>query len=366
MSVFIDDVIKFIEDDFADIRRQSSWDFSGKQLYLGNRKVEKLCLALDPSESVIAQAVGRGCELLITHHPLFFTPQKGLNISKNKDRLVINAIKNDLTILSYHTNLDMAPLGINDYLLKLLNATDCGLLAIEGEFEYSKVTVFTPPSHTDAIIDAISAAGGGTMGNYKRCAFSVRGAGTFTPLEGANPYIGTVGEPADVEEARIEMIVPAASTKGVVAAIKDAHPYEHPAFDVAPINLFDSYGFGNVGELDREHSLDSFITLLKDKLEIEHIRTNMNEIPPFTRFAVSSGSGGTRWKECLKRKVEVLVTGDLKHHDALDAKAAGVCVIDVGHFASEHIYMRFFAEILRNQFDVEVILADEMPSIIDL
>ncbi len=358
----VDSIVAFFEGDFADIRRQSTWDFSGRQVYLGDHSVSTVCLALDPAEHVMDQAIDRGCELLITHHPLFFVPAKGLSIANLRDSLVIRAIKNNLSILSYHTNLDMAPKGINNYLLELLFAKDGGILEIEGEIPYVKLVVFTPVAHEKAVIDAIDRAGGGRIGNYRRCAFSVEGTGTFTPVDGANPFIGAAGKEEYVKEARQELLVPAANIKEAVVALKKAHPYEEPAFDVIPVKSPEPYGFGRIGIADKKYSLPEFVALLKEKFGTDDVRSNMKTLPgSVEKFAVSCGSGGSMWKECLKHGVNVLVTGDLKHHDALDAKAAGVCVIDVGHYHSERIYMPYLARIIEKRFKVKTFVADEEP-----
>jgi dinuclear metal center YbgI/SA1388 family protein len=366
MSIFIDEIVNFIEKDFADIRRQSSWDFSGRQIYLGNNKVDKIYLALDASECVVDQAIERGYGLLITHHPLFFTPIKGLNINKTKDNIIIKAIKNNLTILSYHTNLDMASYNTNTHLIKLLNAETIGTLSKEGELDYVKLTVFTPISHENAVLDVIDEVGGGKIGNYRRCAFSVQGVGTFTPLSGSKPYIGTEGKAEHVAEVRQEVLLPINLTDKVISAVKKAHPYETPALDITSVKGIESFGFGNITKLDKKYSLDEFIVYLKEKLGIKNVRTNMDNLATFDLIAVCSGSGASLWKDCLRHGVKVLITSDLKHHEALDAKEAGVCIIDIGHFHSEQIYMGFLAKLLAEKFNIPADLAAESPSILDL
>ena len=361
----VDLIVAFFENDFADIRRQSKWDFSGKQIYLGDHRVSTICLALDPTKHVMDQAIDRGCELIITHHPLFFAPAKGLSVANLRDSLVIRAIKHNISVLSYHTNLDMAPDGINSYLLQLLSAQETGMLEPEGEIPYMKVVVFTPLSHEKAVLDAIDRAGGGQIGNYRRCAFAVEGTGTYTPIDGADPFIGSVGKEEYVKEVRQEILVPADNIKKVTAALKEAHPYETPAFDIIPVKSPEPYGFGRIGITDKKYSLAEFVSLLKAKFATDCVHTNMKTFPEgIGKFAVSCGSGASMWKECLKHGVKVFVTGDLKHHDALDAKEAGVCVIDIGHYHSERIYMPYLAGIIEKNFDVKTFVAEEEAPIV--
>lgn len=97
---------------------------------------------------------------------------------------------------------------------------------------YSKIVVTVPLDHADIVRQAIGAAGGGRMGKYSFCSFSVRGVGRFKPGEGADPHIGAVGRLEEVEEERIEVTVDDAALPGVVAAIKKVHPYEEVVVDV--------------------------------------------------------------------------------------------------------------------------------------
>jgi hypothetical protein len=98
--------------------------------------------------------------------------------------------------------------------------------------ELDKLVVFVPTEHTEALIDALAAAGAGSLGRYERCAWTTEGTGTFRPVAGANPAVGTVGEVTVVPETRVEMVMPRHLRGSVVAALREAHPYEQPAFDV--------------------------------------------------------------------------------------------------------------------------------------
>ena len=80
--------------------------------------------------------------------------------------------------------------------------------------------------------DAVFEAGAGRIGDYERCSWHTEGVGTFRPLPGANPTVGEVGEDERVAELRLETVFPAASHAAVIAALRAAHPYEEPAYDV--------------------------------------------------------------------------------------------------------------------------------------
>jgi hypothetical protein len=95
-----------------------------------------------------------------------------------------------------------------------------------------KLVVFVPPEALDAVRDAVFAAGAGRIGAYERCSWYAAGTGTFLPLAGASPTVGEVGEEERVEELRLETVFPAERHDEVVGALRAAHPYEEPAFDV--------------------------------------------------------------------------------------------------------------------------------------
>jgi hypothetical protein len=95
-----------------------------------------------------------------------------------------------------------------------------------------KLVVFVPTAALEAVRDALFAAGAGRIGAYERCSWYTEGTGTFLPLPGAEPTIGEVGGEERVPEMRLETVFPAERHDDVVAALRRAHPYEEPAFDV--------------------------------------------------------------------------------------------------------------------------------------
>ena len=98
-----------------------------------------------------------------------------------------------------------------------------------------KLVVFTPISHADIVRKTLGEAGAGKIGNYDFCSFSSRGVGRFRGNENSNPTIGKAGEYEEVEEERIETIVPREILKEVIEKMKAVHPYEEVAFDIYPL-----------------------------------------------------------------------------------------------------------------------------------
>jgi len=97
---------------------------------------------------------------------------------------------------------------------------------------HRKLVVFVPADSLDAVRDALFAAGAGRIGDYERCSWYTEGTGTFRALPGASPTVGAVGEEEHVPELRLETVFEAERRDEVIAALRAAHPYEEPAFDV--------------------------------------------------------------------------------------------------------------------------------------
>ena len=95
-----------------------------------------------------------------------------------------------------------------------------------------KLVVFVPPHALEAVRDAVFGAGAGRIGDYERCSWYTEGTGTFLAGEGAAPTVGERGREERVRELRLETIYPLDRQKDVVAALRSAHPYEEPAFDL--------------------------------------------------------------------------------------------------------------------------------------
>lgn len=102
-----------------------------------------------------------------------------------------------------------------------------------------KIVVYVPETDAEKLRKAIGDAGAGKIGNYSHCTFTIKGVGRFIPLEGSNPTIGAVGKSEEVQEERIETVCEEDVLKDVLVAIKNVHPYEEPATDVYPIEVFE-------------------------------------------------------------------------------------------------------------------------------
>ncbi len=363
MSININDIKKFLEKQFSDSSRQFDWDNSGGQILSSVKEITKIGFALDPSKHVIAQAVNEGCELLITHHPLFFAPLKKIDTSSPLGFKIKIALENNLNIFSYHTSLDLSDYSLNDYLAGLLEAVPEDFLEYFNSDYYVKFVCFVPKGYENRIIDAIDDAGGGCIGKYSKCTFMVEGTGTFLPGDSTNPFIGKKGELTKTEEYRLETIVLKKDINRVIEKVKKIHPYEEMAYDVYPLELKKANGLGRICSFSEKISFSDFLIKLKQILKLDIVKHNASLDFDLKKFAIVTGSGASLWNRCIQKGVNVLLTGDIKHHDALDAAEAGVTIVDCGHFETERIYMEYLSSAIQKHFDVDTIVLEEKSSI---
>jgi dinuclear metal center YbgI/SA1388 family protein len=363
--VYIDDVISYLEKTISPLNRQLDWDNSGKQLYFGNEKISKMALALDPSAEAINTAINKGCGLLITHHPLFFDSFRSFDFSEGYFKKIQDAIINRISIVSFHTNFDVANFNLSDYIASILGAEKERQLEITGTESYYKFIVYVPEGFEDKIIEAIDNSGGGTIGNYKKCTFLTHGTGTFEPQEGTKPFIGKIGKLEKVNEVKIETIVGQKFLKSLINNVLAIHPYEEVAYDVYKLENKISYGIGTCCSFKKSLEFSTFLDLLKNILKVKNIRTNgsVKRDLLINRFCIVAGSGASYWRKCKNLGYNILVSGDLKHHDAIDAYENGITIIDIGHFEIERLYMNYIAEILNKKFDIDIIVINESSPI---
>ncbi len=310
------------------------WDNPGLATGELSAEVSKVLLTLTVTSETVEFAAKNGYGMIISHHPLIFKPLKSLKKDTPLGKIIYEAIKNDIVIYSAHTNMDIAKDGINDILVQLLDLEQIKVLKPTYREKLYKLTVFVPIGYEDAVRDAMCDAGAGHIGNYSHCTFNAQGFGTFKPLEGTNPFIGEYNKLEKADEIRIETIVPESHLKKVVNAMIKAHPYEEVAYDIYPLeNPGREFGLGRIGYTKEPVTLKEFCEVVKDKLGISHLR------------AVGDLSNHT----AAFFGADVLVTGDVKYHDALDAKELGLAVIDAGHFATENILLPVLKEHLEQE-----------------
>lgn len=304
----------------------------GLQVGTLNKPVKKVMIALDVLERVVDEAVEGNVDLIIAHHPLIYRPLKRIDTSTSKGRVIEKLVKHDIAVYAAHTNLDVAASGVNDWLADQLQLQDSEVLSPTYEDKLVKLSVFVPRTHQEQVKQAIGNAGAGHVGNYSHCTFTSEGTGTFIPLEGTTPFIGTEGQLEKVEEVRIESIMPQSLQQTVVAAMKKAHPYEEVAYDLYPLlNNGNELGIGKIGKLSKEMSIEEFVTHVKKVFDIEGLRVIKGKKTTIKKVAVVGGDGNKYIFPSLRKGADVLVTGDIYYHNAHDAQEDGLTIVDAGH-----------------------------------
>ncbi len=331
-----------------------SWDNVGLLVGNADSEVDRIMVALEATEAVVQEAVDSNIDLLICHHPLIFKPMKKIVDSDAIGKLVRKLIKNDISLYAAHTNLDIAEGGTNDYLAEILGLQDVVGLEKTSAERYKKLMVFVPEDDSEAVRMAMASAGAGKIGNYEACAFKTSGEGSFMPLDGANPAIGEIGKLERVEEVRLEMIVDAPNLGRVLSAMHKAHPYEVPAYDVISLeNEIKTYHLGRVGRLADKQSLETFAATVKAALGVKALRFVGDKDRTIRKAAICTGAGSDMMRAAAAKGCDVLITGDVKYHEAQTALQMNLTLIDAGHYETEQIYVERFAERLRNAFSLK-------------
>ncbi len=348
MNVRVRDIYNFL-DGIAPFN--TAMDFDNCGLLVGNmgEKIDKVLLSLDVTEDVIDEAKRIGVNLIISHHPVIFTPIKRLSF----DSITGMLIKNNINTICAHTNLDMASkYGVNACLANAIGLKDTEPLHVEKVKSYKKISVFVPKGGEDKVIDAMCENGAGKLGNYSKCSFITQGEGRFKPEEGANPYIGEIGVCEKVPELKAELICPEDKVSSVIKAMINAHPYSMPAYDI--FNEEDSvceewFSCGLVGNLENDMTSEEFAMLVKRSLNCTGLRyTKVNR--KIKRVAVCSGAGGDYLKFASEKEADAFVTGEIKHHEILNANKLGLLVVDAGHFRTEDIVFTTLKNLLETEF----------------
>jgi dinuclear metal center YbgI/SA1388 family protein len=303
-------------------------------LHIGqlNRTVENVLVTLDVNEEVIDEAIRKGANLIIAHHPPIFRPLKKLLTDTPQGSMIEKCIKNDIAVYAAHTNLDVAPGGVNDMLATKLGLVDTKIVESTYSEPLYKLVVFSPVTHADELRRALEKAGAGAIGDYAGCSFSSSGTGRFTPVGGAEPFIGEVGKGEEVAEERIEVVLPGPIRNQVLKAMQGAHPYEEPAYDLIVLDqVAKEYGLGRIGELQEKMTLAQFADQVKNIFDVPALRFVGDPHKEIRKVAVLGGDGNKYIGAAKRSGADVLVTGDLYYHVAHDAEAMGLAVIDPGH-----------------------------------
>ena len=312
--------------------------------------MSKVLLAVDPAPRVVDEAVAWGADLAICHHPLLLAPVHGVSRHTPKGRLVHDLVSAGTALFTAHTNADVPADGVNESLARAVGITDAKVVVDEGDQPDSaldKLVVFVPVEHAEALRAAVTAAGAGSIGDYDSCTFTTTGEGRFRPLDGADPTVGRVGDLEVVAEARVECVLPRRLRREVVEAMRSAHPYEEPAYDVLELASVagaapSSRGHGRIGRLAAPMTLRRFAESVSAALPAtaQGVRVAGDPDRLVETVVVGSGAGDFMLDTVLGTDADVYVTSDLRHHRAGEfLEHEGPALVDVAHWAAEWTWL---------------------------
>ena len=297
-----------------------------------NKTITKVLVTLDVNEKVANEAIAKGCQLIIAHHPPIFRKLSNLRTDTPAGKLYEKLIKHDIAVYAAHTNLDVAEGGVNDLLAEALQLENCEILEKTYHENLMKLAVFVPDDYADALRDALSRAGAGHIGDYDSCSFSTNGKGRFRALEGADPFIGEIGKIELTDEEKIEVVFPHSIKNKVIKAMLNTHPYEEPAYDVYTLAVeTKEMGLGRVGTLKEAMTLKDFAEHVKSVLNVPCVRVVGQMDSSVSKVAVVGGDGNKYIHQAKRSGADVFVTGDIGFHIAQDAESIGLNIVDPGH-----------------------------------
>ncbi len=338
----------------APLELAESWDNVGLLAGDPSQTIRNVMLTIDMTSEVFAEAKAKKVDLIIAYHPPLFESIKKVVAGVGPAPLIYDAVRSGIAIYSMHTALDMAAGGINDVLAEIIGIdSPQPLQQCEPEIDkMCKLIVFVPTGDLARVSEAIFSAGAGNIdpaGRYSKCSFRSNGTGTFQCGPASNPTIGSPGSFEQVDEIRLESIVPRQKLNEVINAMLKAHSYEEAAYDIIPILENSRHGLGRWGNLKKPATAPDLIERIKKRLHVKTVGVIGPGRGKVKKAAAAAGSCGTLLREVIHKGCDFYLTGELKHHHALELQAAGVTTVCVSHSNSERIILKRIAKTVKSQ-----------------
>lgn len=329
----------------------AEWDNVGILLGDPDASVRRVLVALDASPSAVEACRRAGADLLVTHHPVLFTPVSAVRPGVPAEGAAFLLLRMGVAVISAHTNADAAPKGVSYVLARRMGLREIATLVPGEPAGAFKVTVFVPAERAEEVASAVSGAGGARIGEYRDCSFRAAGTGTFRPTAAAAPWKGEAGRLQSVSEVRLEAVVGRGLVQQVLRAVRAVHPYEEPAIDVVALAAgAQGGGIGAVGNLRRPAPLAEALEELCARVRPACVRVAGPRAKLVRRVAVVAGSGAEFAAAAREAGADLFVTGDIKYHQAVEAAGGAMAVADIGHGAGEKWILPEFRKVLEKRF----------------
>lgn len=348
------DLISVIEK-YAAPELQEDYDNAGLITGNGTWDCSGVLCTLDVTLEVIKEAIQNNCNLIVSHHPVIFHGLKRINGRTYVERVIIEALKNDIAIYAAHTNLDNIVLGVNGMIAKRLGLKNITILQPKNKMLRRLIT-FAPVDKAEQVRNAVFAVGAGHIGKYAECSFNSDGTGTFKAGEGADPYVGEIGKRHHEKETKIEIVYPFYLENQVVKALIDNHPYEEVAYDIFTMdNVHFGIGAGIIGQLDEPRDEKDFLKFIRERFQAEGLRHTELLGKPIRKVAVCGGAGSFLIKKAVQKGADIYITADVKYHEFFDAEGSLV-LVDIGHYESEQFTVDLLHDLLAEKFPTFAVL----------
>lgn len=355
----IKDLTQYLER-IAPAAYQESYDNSGLIVGDPNTIISGVLICLDSTEAIVDEAIAKGANLIVAHHPIVFKGLKRFNGRNYVERVVMKAIKHDIAIYAIHTNLDSVLYeGVNTRIAEMLGLENTKILAPKAQILRQLVT-FVPSENAENVRKALFGAGAGAIGNYDECSFNLIGFGTFRANDKAKPFIGDANVQHREAETRIEVVFQNHQQSAIMAALKLAHPYEEVAYYISQLeNTQAEIGAGMIGTLPKPMAAAAFLKQLKSTMKAGVVRHTALGDKPISKVAVCGGAGGFLLNDAIAQGADLFVTADYKYHEFFDADGK-IIIADIGHFESEQYTISLLFDVLSKKYSTFALYCTEV------
>ncbi len=331
--MIVQDVINHLEE-LAPLAYAEDFDNVGLLVGNKNSKITGILVTLDTLEAIVDEAIEEKCNLIVSFHPIIFKGLKKITGKTYVERVILKAIKHDISIYAIHTALDNAFQGVNDMICNQLELTNKRILIPQSE-TIKKLTTYVPKDEAKQLREALFNVEAGSIGNYSNCSFNIEGTGTFKGNENTNPTKGKKGQIHNEKETQVSVTFPKHIEKKLLQTLFKTHSYEEVAYEITTLeNKNQNIGIGMIGELKKPLNEVDFLNHLKSKMQTECIRHTAFLNKNIKRIAVLGGSGSFAIQAAKVAGADAFISADLKYHDFFTAENS-ILLADIGHYESE-------------------------------
>jgi len=335
-------------------------DFDNVGLLVGDYStiITGVLVTLDTLEETVDEAIEKGCNLIVSFHPIVFSGLKKLNGNSYVERVVLKAIKNDIAIYATHTALDNSNNGVSAKMGEVLGLQNTKILLPKKSI-IKKLTTYIPKNNANDLRKALFEAGAGNIGNYDHCSFNIEGKGSHKGNEHSNPTIGKRGELRFEEEICISVTFNSYLEGSILNALFKNHPYEEVAYEIITLeNKNQNVGMGMIGDLPEPMSEIDFLQFVKSTFKTNCVRHSELLKKNIQKVAVLGGSGSFAITSTIRAKADAYISADFKYHEFFKAEGK-ILLADVGHYESEQFTKNLLVDYLTKKFTNFAIILSE-------